>query len=484
MPRGRKRACAKAAGVVCALMVAAAAGLVLRAADLPARDAEISALVADTDLVPPEFAADALIRLSGSSRITDASWRLELLDQAFQRTYGAQDQYRRSSPPGIPPDSRQGAELFASTTALNRLSLQVRIAQVMALTDPRRGREIFEWIDLNLAPGVCEDPLVPSVDDYYTALSFLARTSFGSDRGEALRFLQLYLWRAHLPSEMPAVARALQRFRPSAFEATYLEGVLQNILKSGTTDPRGFSAADLDIVTRIAALQKAYRDIGVLNFHLLDTLREYLVAQLKGPRCSDSVTESMTPAAYNAAVVRLGAGKLVDLMDPNGVRPSKMLGIARIDMYWQTPEARRLHEDALDLRGRGQNPLPIRIRQTQEWRERAERLIVDLVQWTGHHEATERDYFFQKSFLFGGLIELMPQSRVRTSALRSFVEFMRNSDVDRDRRPLWFAFLTRLLEMARGAERREILAALENSHHPVLSLYARMERIAPTSGTR
>jgi hypothetical protein len=73
---------------------------------------------------------------------------------------------------------------------------------------------------------------------------------------------------------------------------------------------------------------------------------------------------------------------------------------------------------------------------------------------------------------------------VRTSALRSFVEFMRNSDVDRDRRPLWFAFLTRLLEMARGAERREILAALENSHHPVLSLYARMERIAPTSGTR
>jgi hypothetical protein len=52
--------------------------------------------------------------------------------------------------------------------------------------------------------------------------------------------------------------------------------------------------------------------------------------------------------------------------------------------------------------------------------------------------------------------------------------------MDRDRRPLWFAFMNRLLEMARGADRREILGALENSHHPVLSLYARMERVVPS----
>jgi len=58
------------------------------------------------------------------------------------------------------------------------------------------------------------------------------------------------------------------------------------------------------------------------------------------------------------------------------------------------------------------------------------------------------------------------------------VEFMRQSDPDRDRRALWFAFLSRLLELARGEDRREVLAALENTHHPVLTLYARMERLA------
>jgi hypothetical protein len=459
-------------------MVTAAAVLVLRADDHRPRDPVLSALVASTDLVAPEFAADALIRLSGSSRITDPAWRLELLEQAFERSWGAQDQFRRSSPPGIPTDSRQGADLLASSSALNRVSLQVRIAQVMALADPQRALDHFEWIDLRLGPTRCEELLVPLVDEYYTALSLIARTSF-TDRGDAMRFLQLYLWRARLPSEIPAVARALERFRPTVNEATYLQGVFQNILESGTLDPRGFSASNLDIVTRVAELQKAYRDLGVVNFHLLDTLRDYLTVQLKGPRCGDSVTESMIPASYNAAVGRLGASRLVDPMDPRGVAPSKWLGIGRIEMYWQTLEARRLHEDALDLRGRGLNPLPMRIRQTQQWREQAERLLVDLVQWSGRREPTERDYFFQKSFLFTGLVELMPPSSVRSLALRQFVEFMHHSDLDRDRRTLWFAFLTRLLEMAKGPDRREILSVLENSGHPVMSLYARMERLAP-----
>jgi len=469
---------------VCATMVVAAVGLVLRADDRRPRDAQIQALVEATDLVAPEFAADALIRLSGSPRITDRLWRRELLDQAYLRAYGVQQQYRRGSPPGlVPPDSRQGAQLFADATSLNRVSLQVRIAQLMASTDPIRARELFEWIDLNLAPSVCEDPLVPQVDDYYTGLSLLARTAFGGERGEALRFLQLYLWRAHLPSEMPAVARALERFRPTAYEATYLEGVFQNIMRFGSLDPRGFAVADLEIVTRVADLQKAYRDIGVLNFHLLDTLREYLITQLKGPRCSDSVTESMTPASFNAARGRLGATRFVDPIDPQSVWPSKMLAVARIDPYWQTPESRRLYEDALDVRGRGLNPVPMRIRQTQEWREKAERLLTEIDQWTGRREPSERDYFYQKSMLFGRLIELMPASAVRTRGLRTFVEFLRLSDAERDRRPLWFAFMQRLLEMARGADRREILAALEGSHHPVLSLYARMERVVP-AGTR
>jgi hypothetical protein len=44
---------------------------------------------------------------------------------------------------------------------------------------------------------------------------------------------------------------------------------------------------------------------------------------------------------------------------------------------------------------------------------------------------------------------------------------------------LWFAFVNRLLEMARGPYRAEVLTAMEYSHQPVIALYARLERLAP-----
>src|SRR5262245_50188039 len=121
---GRRSRCLTPAAIACAIAAAVATPM-LRADAPPPRDAVIRALAADTDLVAPDFAADALIRLSTSSRITDPAWRLELLDQAFDRSYAAQESYRRASPHGvIPPDSRQGAALFAYEPALNRVSLQ------------------------------------------------------------------------------------------------------------------------------------------------------------------------------------------------------------------------------------------------------------------------------------------------------------------------------------------------------------------------
>lgn len=471
--------------IACVVTVAAAATFAVRAQERqepPSRDAaDIIALVDEAGALPPEFAAGAFLRLSESPRIS-RSLRRELLESAFMRAYGAQEAYRRSSTLVIPPDTRQGSQQFAYDTGLTRVSLQLRATQQLAAVDPERARYLFEWIEVHPAPGRCDDLLVAAIDEYYSALSVLARTTFGANRAEAMRFLELYLWRAHLPNEMPAVARALQRFRPRADEATYLESLFRVILEAGVTDARGFSSADLDIVTRVADLQHADRDLGVPGWHLMEALRTYLMTHLKGPRCADSVTESMTPASFNSALVRLHAEDEVKPIDPNTVRPSAMLGVGRMDYYWQTPESRRLRDEQGQLYGTGRAPAPLKVRQTQEWREQAQRLLTDIEQWQGTRERNDRDHFYQKSALFTGLLDLMPQSTVRARGLHAYVEFLRHADIDRDGRALWFAFVNRLLEMARGADRREILAALDDSHHPVLSLYARLERTMPASG--
>src|SRR5262245_33429582 len=233
----------RACSLVCvAAMLAVPAGHA-RAQTRAPLDRALRTLADDAAALPPELAADALIRIASSARLTDNAVKRELLRNAFFKAYAVGEAYRRSTPQPLPQETRQGVDLLASSMSLNRVSLQVRAAQLMAFVDPRAGRELFEWIDLNPSEGICEDPLVAAVDEYYAALSLLARTTFGADRSEALRFLELYIWRARLPSEMPAVARAILRFDPRPSEIPYLETLLGSILRTGSRDPRGFSAS-------------------------------------------------------------------------------------------------------------------------------------------------------------------------------------------------------------------------------------------------
>ena len=44
--------------------------------------------------------------------------------------------------------------------------------------------------------------------------------------------------------------------------------------------------------------------------------------------------------------------------------------------------------------------------------------------------------------------------------------------------------LTRFLELARSDPSREMLAVLEESQHPVLSMYARLEQVARERASR
>jgi hypothetical protein len=462
-------------GCLCAAMLFGAA---LQAQDQPAprRDPAIEFIVADAASLAAEFDADVLIRVSQLPRV-DRTWRRELLDEAYMRAYSAPEQYRRASTRQIPADSRQGAQVFAYATALTRLTLQVRAVELMTLVDPRHARELFEWIELNLAPGVCADPLVPSVDEYYSVLGLIARTSYAVNSGDGLNFFQLYLWRAYLPSEMPAVARAIQRFPRGMIQATYLEELFRQILIGSSTDAPGFSSAAPDIISRLADLQIADTELGVTGSNVMDALRTYLLAELRAPRCADNITAATAPATFNAALRRAKAD--VNPINPDAARLPSTLGTARIDMYWQTGDAARLHDAAVRLRGPGTVPVPLRVRRTQEWRNEANRLLNDVEHWSGKSERDEGDYFYQKSVLFTWLLDLMPASSVRTQALQSFVEFLRRSETDVNRRMLWFAFVNRLLEMARGPYRTEVLTAMEYSHQPVIALYARLERMAP-----
>src|SRR2546421_10649537 len=129
--------------IVCATALVAAAVLGVRAQPRRIQATDIRELVRQARNLPPDFAADALIRLAGSPRIRDNEWRRALIDDAFGRAYAAQAPYARASTLGVPPDTRQGAGLLSYTTTLTRLTLQVRAAQLMLMLDPDHARDLF-----------------------------------------------------------------------------------------------------------------------------------------------------------------------------------------------------------------------------------------------------------------------------------------------------------------------------------------------------
>ena len=430
-------------------------------------------------MTPPEFHADALLRIAAATSV-DPAWRRQLVDEAFMRAYGAQEAYRRYAF-GVPPDSRQGAMLLAYDSQLTQVSLQTRAVQMMALIDGPHARELFQWISPGVDATPCAEPLVPAIAEYYSTLSVLARTTFPSaERGEALRFLEYYLWRAHLPSEMPAVAQAIQRFRPLPEEAPYLQQVLRFIFEGSARDPRGFSASSIELVLQVADLEDTMFEAGIIEPHLSRALRDYLRAHLTGARCADGAAEAVATQTFNARIRRTGADKGGVLpLEAADTRSSRMLDGAKIDAYWMTSESRRLQSDYLRLRGTERMPISISRRTLPQWREQADRFVADLDHWNGAREPTERDYFYQKAVLFSEVLNLMPPSSARTRGLRAYIDFLRRADLERTRRTLWFAFVVRLLELAHSADRNYILDAMETSGHATLALYARLERVLP-----
>jgi len=348
---------------------------------------------------------------------------------------------------------------------------------------------MFEWIDFDLRPSSCQDPMVPALDDYYQTVAIVARSSFGTSaeqRAAALFFLELYSWKATRPTEMLSLAHAVAEYKPSADDAQYFESVVGWIFDRGEKAPREFATIGTDLVSTIGELDEADRRAGVVGGALLRGLRRYLVMQAGGPRCSDSQTEPRAILGFN----RLADKRALALtgLTPIGAaedRPQRIAGPVRYEFLWQTSESRRLRDEAIALSDKPDPRRPerlIRAARDETWFRRAEQLLVDIEHWVGVREV-ESDFIWEKGVLLTGLTEILPDGPLRLRALRSSVTFLRTI-AGRDKPGVWFAHLTRLIDLGRRGFRDPVLDALDASSEPVMTAYARLERLQAAQRTR
>src|SRR5207245_10342454 len=101
----------------------------------PALPTKLLELVDRARSVPPEFGADALLRLAESDAVADPDAKRELIEEAFRKAGTAQEPMkRRSLKPGA-GDTRVSFQARAYAQDLDALSLQSRAVSAMLHVD-------------------------------------------------------------------------------------------------------------------------------------------------------------------------------------------------------------------------------------------------------------------------------------------------------------------------------------------------------------
>src|SRR5581483_2775490 len=147
----------------------------------PALPKNIQELVDRARSVPPEFAADVLLRLAESDLVKDADAKRDLIEEAFRRAAGAQEPVKRLSLRPGGGDTRVSFQARAFAQDLDGLTLQSRAVIDMVKVDKAKAREMFRQIPVPHVPKLnCADMLVYDVSAFYEALGEVAGNTFSA----------------------------------------------------------------------------------------------------------------------------------------------------------------------------------------------------------------------------------------------------------------------------------------------------------------
>ena len=394
---------------------------------------------------PPEFAADALLRIVEYGRLADPGQKRDLVEQAFRLAVSARFAVRMIGLPGTTADTRSGSLSKAYGFKLDTLSLQSRAVRDMLVLDPSKGRELFQDIARPvLAVLTCDDALVYEVSDYYQAMGAVANSAFTPKeraRGEHLNFVLDAIGQTSSPAQLAALIPVVESASVTPPQREALWAKLNAMFESLRPDGRSFAAS-------LAGL----RSVEVPE--LRGGLEAY--AQ-QGHGCEH---DSIPSPSVNATP-----------------RPADPDATPKVEHYWQSAEAQQLFQAGQKLRFTPQKDLRSdEDRASAQWQQQLADYLGRLNTWTPGLEKSEADYYHQKCDVYQSLVELVPAGPQQDRLLEDYVAFLSNSNFYQQSPVEWFVGPEALMERVQGdgKQLRNVLAAFLNSGNPVLALEARL----------
>jgi hypothetical protein len=443
--------------------------------------------------LPPEFAADALIRMAETGKLEGKAYRADALEHAFQR---AQSAFAATAVAPVPigfTDSVAAMQGRAGVSRVDRLSLQARAIRQMAAIDPGKALSLLQSVSIpNLRERRCDTPVIPDVRLFYQAVAFLAEASGLPElaTGEAREELVIdQLRKISASSQVFALAAALATIKlpPDSFKR--VTGVFAAAMEGVEDGDRSFSIELFHEAGRHSIASLLSRcEAGECDYRsLLSSTARYYRRHLTATRCEDTFLDENHRTARAEAVKelngRLAAAGLLELAitEPSPQETKIDRAHKAVDLFETDPQYRTMMLEVMSLRRtKGDS------RGSPE-DDPAGVLLGRLADWRRPSSIRPEEFFLIKSEIFGGLVQTTAGTSNADKTLSAYVSYLNLNDNQRQEFP--GAWLWRVLQLLQGALRmREeptarsawqalVTTELERSPNLVLSFYARLHRI-------
>jgi hypothetical protein len=407
---------------------------------------------------PPEFTADALLRIieqgGRQGRLADKDARRDLIEEAFRSASAAKFPVRMQGLAGTTTDTASGSLSRAYSLKLDALSLESRAVSDMLQLDSAAARKLFGDIARPTLPQLtCDDALVYDLSDFYQTLNGVVNGTFTPKeraKDEHFNFLTDYLGQASSPLEVPPLALVVQSVGATVAQRQGLWARLGGLLENMQTDDRSFSS----------------------SLPLLDSLSvAEMQASLAKYRQKSRGCESDSSSAP------LNASKNAGQTTPKPAAPKP--ATPKLSAYWQSANSQQLLQLGKKLRFDSNNlPLSEADRSTPEWQQQADDYLNQLADWTADQEPSEADYYHEKCTVLMSLIELVPPGPEDDKIISDYVGFISNSNLYQQSPAEWFLEPRALLDrfQTSKAMRAKILETFQGSGNPVLGLEVALEK--------
>ena len=449
--------------------------------------------------LPPEFAADALLRIAAAPTRADVAWRRGVIEESFRLAAGAQQPFARRNWTG----TSTGIFDKAFAQGLDACTLECRAVHAMLALDAKKARELFAEIPApQLPPLSCEDALVYDVSVFYDTLGEVAQRTFSAKEvaeEEPVHLLVRYVADLTSPVQAGPIARILAgaSLKPAQLEA--LADSFAGALKQLSGDDRAFSStiSGQGDGAAVEALAAACTRRHISPLPLLDAWRGYLVRHLGGARCADSgnqpsanISSGMVTGGASPPVLS-GLPEAVRFFNENmrtgelraisgdEVQPSKTEGKASAAGQCDSPQCRQL---AAQYAGLLLGPEGLALSAEQkggaEWAVKLRAFLAALADWKGDDPA---ECFQWKSRFYIDLFALASNGSDRDLLLSTLLTWLQQNNYQRDHRVEWFYPVNVLIirTFADPLGMKTTMRELRNSTDPVISLYAQLEQVLP-----